>query len=236
MYYKNRYYSAALGRFVGRDPIGYDAGLGLYLYCFSRPIIYLDPVGLECDITGAFVKVSVKVIGAIAVKIGGAKVKRWAAKAIAASAVDGPLPLGEIASGVMAAWDAVQAVAEIADAKAFAKQAFNYVENMMKTKFGNYLDCLNEKPECCELLKNAIDRAGTSIASDITYGRKVSKSLSNLTDIAEDLLKDIVKCCVKPCDLPKIPKNRGHKGGNDWDKHSKKRSGDPEKGDLRRDY
>lgn len=47
-YYKNRYHSPELGRFVSRDPIGYEAGaLGLYEYVRSSPQRYFDPIGLN---------------------------------------------------------------------------------------------------------------------------------------------------------------------------------------------
>jgi|GEM_PF-3413750 len=45
MYYKNRYYSVELGRFVSRDPIGYESGINLYEYVASSPFKYHDPFG-----------------------------------------------------------------------------------------------------------------------------------------------------------------------------------------------
>jgi RHS repeat-associated protein len=50
-YYRNRYYSTELGRFVSRDPIGYQPGDGS-LYCFrgSAPTVYLDPSGLTVEV------------------------------------------------------------------------------------------------------------------------------------------------------------------------------------------
>lgn len=45
-YYKNRYYSAELGRFVGRDPIGYKVGVNLYTYANGSSCKYIDPFGL----------------------------------------------------------------------------------------------------------------------------------------------------------------------------------------------
>jgi RHS repeat-associated protein len=47
-YYRNRYYHAQLGRFVSRDPIGYDGGsLDLYEYVGGRALVALDPLGLK---------------------------------------------------------------------------------------------------------------------------------------------------------------------------------------------
>jgi RHS repeat-associated protein len=43
-YNRARYYSAELGRFVGRDPIQADANL--YRYVLNNPVMYVDPSGL----------------------------------------------------------------------------------------------------------------------------------------------------------------------------------------------
>ncbi len=45
-YYRARMYDAELGRFVGRDPIGYEAGdWSLYRYVFGSPLNHRDPSG-----------------------------------------------------------------------------------------------------------------------------------------------------------------------------------------------
>jgi RHS repeat-associated protein len=40
-----RYYDASQGRFLNRDPIGYDGGLNLYAYTENNPLIGWDPWG-----------------------------------------------------------------------------------------------------------------------------------------------------------------------------------------------
>lgn len=46
-YYKNRYYSAKLGRFLTKDPLGMINGPNLYAYVTNDPINWIDPMGTE---------------------------------------------------------------------------------------------------------------------------------------------------------------------------------------------
>ncbi|HKV33738.1 MAG TPA: RHS repeat-associated core domain-containing protein [Pyrinomonadaceae bacterium] len=46
IFYKSRYYSVSLGRFLSRDPIEYNGGINLYEYVGGHPNVYTDPFGL----------------------------------------------------------------------------------------------------------------------------------------------------------------------------------------------
>jgi RHS repeat-associated protein len=46
-YYRARYYSPQLGRFLQRDPVGYWAGINLYTYCSNNPTSWIDPFGWD---------------------------------------------------------------------------------------------------------------------------------------------------------------------------------------------
>ncbi|WP_211612205.1 RHS repeat-associated core domain-containing protein [Paraburkholderia haematera] len=47
VYYRNRYYSPATGRFISEDPIGYASGqTNAYAYVAGNPVQNVDPFGL----------------------------------------------------------------------------------------------------------------------------------------------------------------------------------------------
>jgi RHS repeat-associated protein len=47
-----RYYDASVGRFISRDPIGYEGGLNVYSYCTNGPTSLIDPEGLDAGWAG----------------------------------------------------------------------------------------------------------------------------------------------------------------------------------------
>jgi RHS repeat-associated protein len=46
-YYRARYYSPEMQRFVSEDPIGLEGGINLREYAFNNPINYVDLLGLQ---------------------------------------------------------------------------------------------------------------------------------------------------------------------------------------------
>jgi len=45
-YYRARYYSPAIGRFISEDPIGIAGGINRYAYAYDSPTNFSDPLGL----------------------------------------------------------------------------------------------------------------------------------------------------------------------------------------------
>lgn len=66
-YYRARYYDPELGRFIGEDPLGYDANdENFYRYVFNSPLLYTDPFGLETGYGEFLKKIGLQIIRATA--------------------------------------------------------------------------------------------------------------------------------------------------------------------------
>jgi RHS repeat-associated protein len=52
-FYRARYYSPPLGRFISEDPLGYSgSGVNVYSYVFDDPVNAVDPLRLDCRTVG----------------------------------------------------------------------------------------------------------------------------------------------------------------------------------------
>jgi len=62
-YYRARYYSAEMGRFIQRDPLGYQDGMGWYIYVHNNPINLIDPLGTYAGIDDAIFTIGGALVG-----------------------------------------------------------------------------------------------------------------------------------------------------------------------------
>jgi RHS repeat-associated protein len=46
-YYRARYYDSSIGRFTSSDPVEFNGGVNFYLYTGNRPLVRIDPSGLD---------------------------------------------------------------------------------------------------------------------------------------------------------------------------------------------
>lgn len=58
-FYRARYYSPVLQRFMGEDPIGFSGGTNLYAYAGNNPVSYRDPSGLCRDLGGSGLRICI---------------------------------------------------------------------------------------------------------------------------------------------------------------------------------
>jgi len=103
-YYRARYYSAALGRFLQTDPVGYGDDMNMYAYVGGDPVNMVDPTGAFWGAVSKGVKILVKG-GDVAATFAGAMEDldtlssvdaSFAAKAVAINGVRHPQKSGDI--------------------------------------------------------------------------------------------------------------------------------------------
>ncbi|MGA9389920.1 MAG: RHS repeat-associated core domain-containing protein, partial [Candidatus Sulfotelmatobacter sp.] len=51
-FYRARYYSPALGRFISEDPIQFSGGINFYQYAADSPLNFVDPFGTDIGSNG----------------------------------------------------------------------------------------------------------------------------------------------------------------------------------------
>jgi RHS repeat-associated protein len=76
-YYKARFYSPALGRFLQTDPIGYADDLNLYAYVGGNPMNATDPSGLVANWTKGMTLTDVPGVGWLSPSQGASSAQHW---------------------------------------------------------------------------------------------------------------------------------------------------------------
>jgi RHS repeat-associated protein len=55
-YYRARYYSSDVGRFINEDPLGFNGGVNYYDYVENNPTGHIDPFGVQANPDSTFCK------------------------------------------------------------------------------------------------------------------------------------------------------------------------------------
>ncbi len=140
-HFRSRYYSAALGRFISRDPEEYHDGMGLYEYAGSQPLTRYDPLGL-----GWWSKLKKKV------KRGIKKVKR-----VLSIAAQVPSPVGDIIRGVKTV---VQFVSDVYTVGVGTKGKFLLIHGNWCGPGNTGLAPIDALDRCCQIHDKCFDACG----------------------------------------------------------------------------
>jgi RHS repeat-associated protein len=115
-YYRARYYSPILARFISSDPIGLDGGINVYAYVDDDPISGIDPGGLifMSTLGGLQRGVSLGQAATFGAPGNAAAVAGGAAGAVGATSIPAAEGVSAIAEAVGGWWKLAQATYKIA--------------------------------------------------------------------------------------------------------------------------
>jgi RHS repeat-associated protein len=86
MFYRERYYSPAIGKFISEDPLRFTAGVNFYSYVLNDPVNFIDPSGLKLVITRQQAEIMTDQMEAMTVAAGIALIAAYAWELLVPSA------------------------------------------------------------------------------------------------------------------------------------------------------
>jgi len=117
-FYRARYYSPVLGRFINEDPLGFaGSGPNFYAYSFNSPINLIDPLGLAAPAL-----VPAVVGGGLTLIQGGGGTAAISGTVVETGSVGGPLGVGIAATGAIVYFGASASNAELNASAAYDEE------------------------------------------------------------------------------------------------------------------
>jgi RHS repeat-associated protein len=212
-YFRARWLDPKAGRFIGRDPLGYVDGMGLYGAYFAVRVT--DPSGLsckeekKCEIEAEARELLMGIIEArmarYAVRFGATQIwKRGLAQAGALAIGDGPFPAGEIIGIGNLFWTAVsvyQNGAILDDLVKFFNESFDEAIDKLLESVSDFVSCANFGEKCCDKVKEAIGKLGNelNIINPLGFPNAAARKIrlkDGLKRIFAKLVKELPECCV----------------------------------------
>jgi RHS repeat-associated protein len=212
-YFRARWLEPKAGRFIGRDPLGYVDGMGLYGAYFAVRVT--DPSGLsckeekKCEIEAEARELLMGIIEArmarYAVRFGATQIwKRGLAQAGALAIGDGPFPAGEIIGIGNLFWTAVsvyQNGAILDDLVKFFNESFDEAIDKLLESVSDFVSCANFGEKCCDKVKEAIGKLGNelNIINPLGFPNAAARKIrlkDGLKRIFAKLVKELPECCV----------------------------------------
>ena len=199
-YFRARYFSDEMGRFISRDPLGYVDGFGLYGAYFAERF-NMDPSGTSCNLKGFVDDLKEQLYEALKdrllTQLGKAALKsaakKWFLRFI--PLVNIAVTAYDVGKGVVGARDAIRTAQAAAGHfyDGMADKLYNLdkvMQELLTKASGSVSDCLDKADNCCNEIKSVILALFNKVLN-----RK--RNFKQKNDFNIDIASIIASCCAR---------------------------------------